>query len=66
MARYFFDTDEDSHWYMIPERLREEWQDSKNERDDEVDIEDFDELFECYRTYGGISGFTFTDPVRSY
>jgi len=29
-VRYFLDTDEDCHWYLIPERLRAIWESREN------------------------------------
>lgn len=72
MTRYFFDTDESSHWYMIPENLRARW-DALNEKADELESEgketmledlygDIENEFSEYRLDGGIRYYSFTDP----
>ena len=71
--RFFFDQDESSHWYMIPERLRGLWNEWEALPDawDLVEGEretlrgkqdEFERTFEPHRLGGGITHFTFTDP----
>jgi len=63
--RFFFDQDQDAHWYMIPEGLRETWQSmTANDTEDEVEIDRFNVLFGHYRTGGGISDISFCDPRK--
>lgn len=60
-ATYFFDQDQDCHWYMIPSSLRAEWQTmTANDTDDQDELDKFDVLFAHHRTGGGISNIDFT------
>jgi hypothetical protein len=70
--RYFFDQDESSHWYMIPEEKRVRWE-ALNEKADEMEAEgketfvedcyaDIENEFSEYRLDGGIRYYSFTDP----
>lgn len=57
---YFFSQDGDSHWYMVPERLRARWQEfTSNDLEDEDEIQLFMDEFGEYAVGGGISGITF-------
>lgn len=56
--RFFFDTDDSSHWYMIPLELRERWKELNRAEDwDTVNNE-----FEQYRLYESPQWNSFTDP----
>jgi len=66
--RFFFDQDCSSHWYMVPDKLREEWNRlntivSNNEEDYES-IEEFDSKFGQYSLGGGITHITFENPIK--
>lgn len=61
-ATFFFDTDGDAHWYMIPVSLKERWDELLNnpqtdENDDFINFE-----FGEYRVGGGISNISFKNP----
>lgn len=61
--KYFFDQDQDSHWYMIPERMKANWETLVNKPyTDEDDI--LWEVFDQYKINGGITGILFT-PDKS-
>lgn len=63
--RYFFDQDDSSHWYMVPENLREKWQELTENDIDPTDYErqeEFGVLFDRYRLDGGITDIHFADP----
>lgn len=63
--RFFFAQDQDSHWYKIPEEKRQLWQDfTRNDIEDLDEADHFNEIFGKYRTGGGISGYSFTDPQK--
>lgn len=68
--RYFFDNDGDGHNYMIPLNLRSKWlalivesYDNRisEEKREEIHAE-IENEFGQYRTGGGISSTSFTDP----
>lgn len=61
--RYFFDQDQSSHWYMIPEGLRDDWDELMvRDEDDEENNEEIEDNFSEYRLDGGIRYYSFTDP----
>lgn len=58
--RFFFSQDDSCHWYMIPEKWKEEWY--KLIEDEECwDKPEWGKFEKC-RTGGGISNISFTDP----
>jgi hypothetical protein len=57
MERFFFDSDADSHWHMIPYSRLAEWQQATDSEDDEAFL-----AFEECRIDGHPSEYTFTDP----
>jgi hypothetical protein len=59
-VRYFFDQDNDAHWYLVEEDCRLEWEDWLG-----LDAEDHRSWSHpaCARSLGGgVSQWTFTDP----
>jgi len=62
--RWFFDQC-DSDWFLLPLKSKDEW-DGYTENDfsdDDQDlIDEFEEKFGEYRTGGGISDISFTNP----
>jgi len=72
MTRFFFDQDESSHWYMIPEEKRGRW-DALNEKAGELQERgketmledlygDMGDEFSEFRLDGGVRYYSFTDP----
>lgn len=65
-VRYFFDQDDSSHWYMVPEELQEEWMEwSDTTYEDQMGEERFESLtdkFDQYRLGGGINHIMFERP----
>lgn len=59
LMRYFFDQDDSSHWYLIPENLREEWY-RLSEIEDSWELDEWQQFENC--RIDGISSWTFTDP----
>lgn len=64
--RYFFDRDDSSHWYMIPEKLRSEWIRLMKiaEKEDVSLLPEWDQ-FESLRLGGGINYITFENPIEN-
>ena len=66
--RYFFDKDDDGHWYMIPTNLSQWWNDlNEDSRDPDEDkammaCEQINEVFGEFMVGGFINEITFTDP----
>ena len=60
--RFFFAQDDESHWYMVPEEQKTLW--------DEWASTDYNwqhpscDVFEEYRTNGGIELYTFENPIE--
>jgi hypothetical protein len=64
MQLFFFDQDQDSHWYMIPVIKRNRWNQVKDmDPDNETTWKAFEE-FEEYRTGGGISHIEFMSDLK--
>ena len=63
-GRFFFDQDQDCHWYMIPADLKSKWLEMtvNDLHDDKID--EFEHTFAQYRTGGGISHITFENPTE--
>lgn len=62
---YFFGQDQDSHWYMIPSELREEWcKYTINDLEDYDEIDEFISKFSQYMTGGGIGDIEFI-PINN-
>lgn len=60
MIRYFFDQDNDSHWYLIPVERREAW---NRWLDLDPDAEEAWDAPEWARPLGGgVSAISFTEP----
>lgn len=61
-VKYFFDQDDDSHWYMIPIERREEWQNAGHlNLDTDKGYKEWQKgHWEDYRTGGGISDIEFS------
>jgi hypothetical protein len=59
--RYFFDQDDCSHWYMIPEEWRDEWI-YLNELPEGWDHPEWQKFEDC-RLDGGINYITFENPI---
>lgn len=59
--RFFFDTDSDGHWYMVPASMAQQWSDLNFDFNDD-DAEEFIALFNVYRIDGHPNSFTFADP----
>ncbi len=65
MDRYFFAQDGDCHWYMIPEKLKEQWRSMSNIHDDDEDGHDaLNEIFSPFLVGGSIESITFENPSR--
>lgn len=65
-GRFFFDSDSDGHWYMIPAELKQKWSAmTMNDFDDDYGrVEEFEHYFGDYRLGGGISQITFENPKK--
>lgn len=59
--RFFFDTDDSSHWYMIPEEKRALW-DELMSKDIDLAWEQIEDEFSQYRIDGHPNRISFTDP----
>lgn len=62
-ARYFFSQDGDSHWYMIPVELADEWV-QINDVEDAWELPEWQKFEDC-RLSGGPHGITFQNPIES-
>lgn len=60
MERYFFAQDESSHWYMLPVRLKEQW-DCLSQKPNGWEYDGWLEIEE-HRLDGGIESITFENP----
>lgn len=58
--RYFLDSDQSGHWYLVPEEKRAEWDDWTNLNED--DERSWNEPSYAVRLGGSPSNVTFTDP----
>lgn len=58
--RFFLGQDNDSHWYIIPEQRRSEWEDWRNI--DEEDERSWNEPPFAIRLGRHVSQLTFEDP----
>lgn len=58
--RFFFDKDENCHWYLIPEEWRDEWN-KLNDIEDAWDLDEWQKFEDC-RLGGGITGYSFENP----
>lgn len=56
--RFFFDQDEEGHWYLVPESSREDWEDfvEDEDRQDEGDVPDGATAID------GVNRFVFENP----
>jgi hypothetical protein len=61
-TRFFFSQDQDSHWYMVPDCLRKDWEAMTANDLDEDAADSFDAKFGDYRLSGGIGRITFENP----
>lgn len=60
MIRFFFDQDNGSHWYMIPEKCKEKWNEWLNIPSDDERSWEAPEF--AQRLDGGPEAVTFVDP----
>lgn len=61
MKRYCLVRDDDSHWYLIPQKLKSSFEVLEAEANAVDDYEFFNKTFEKYRS-NGPHCITFTDP----
>lgn len=63
--RFFFSQDCSSHWYMVPVRLKEEWNRlNTDDEDDQDTLDEFNSVFGEYSLGGGITHITFENPIK--
>ena len=71
--RFFFDQDCSSHWYMIPVKLKDEWnrlntsgiiRNGDDDEDDQDTLDEFESVFGEYSLGGGITHITFENPIK--
>lgn len=59
--QYFLSRDEDSHWYLVPQDMRQKW-DELNHYEDEAEADEFNRVFGPMRINTHPSRVVFTQP----
>jgi hypothetical protein len=61
--RYFFDQDESSHWYLIPEEWRDEWEKLNDEEVENAwELDEWQKYEDC--RIDGITDYSFENPIE--
>lgn len=63
--RYCFARDNDSHLYLIPASLKDEFTTKMELAYETDDFDEFEEQFKPYRKGSDFTNFSFTDPLNS-